>query len=441
MRNRYNILTMTIHCSIAGMSARSVEFPSPRDLPAETWLPMPKEQRDGIAICLSGGGFRAAVFHLGALRRLNELGLLANARTVSASSGGSVTAAVLAAHMTAVGSAWSRSGERLPNWDEGVTEPLKLLVGTNIRERAMVAQLCRVLRLRHGEALTTFFSTAITPLALADGPERPRFSFCSTDITYRRQWLCETGAGRVGDDVAGFAHPPPAGWTVARAVAASCSAPGVFPSIRAVIDRQIFRGGIPHLLGTDPCPVVELADGGAVDNLSVGPVWRNHEFLLVSDAAITLSPSPRRSWAWKFLRYPVALLEQATNARRQWLVSNLVNGALDGAYWSVAGRTTNDEVAPPDPSGRAAGYSRSLIDEVISQIRIDFDALSDPEFAVLENHGYLMTDFAIRQRMERLADPRDFKLAVPHPDWMDEARVRQALVDSGSFRLRGRSRR
>ena len=31
---------------------------------------------DGIGLCLSGGGFRAMLFHLGALFRLNELGLL-----------------------------------------------------------------------------------------------------------------------------------------------------------------------------------------------------------------------------------------------------------------------------------------------------------------------------------------------------------------------------
>ena len=31
---------------------------------------------DGIGLCLSGGGFRAALFHLGALIRLNQLGLL-----------------------------------------------------------------------------------------------------------------------------------------------------------------------------------------------------------------------------------------------------------------------------------------------------------------------------------------------------------------------------
>ena len=36
----------------------------------------PSSLAPGIALCLSGGGYRAMVFHLGALWRLNELGLL-----------------------------------------------------------------------------------------------------------------------------------------------------------------------------------------------------------------------------------------------------------------------------------------------------------------------------------------------------------------------------
>src|SRR5262245_31835308 len=50
----------------------------------------------GIALCLSGGGFRAALFHLGAIRRLDELGVLSRLETISSVSGGSILAAFLA---------------------------------------------------------------------------------------------------------------------------------------------------------------------------------------------------------------------------------------------------------------------------------------------------------------------------------------------------------
>jgi len=39
----------------------------------------PSSREEGIALCLSGGGFRASLFHLGALRRLHEVGILQRA--------------------------------------------------------------------------------------------------------------------------------------------------------------------------------------------------------------------------------------------------------------------------------------------------------------------------------------------------------------------------
>ena len=52
---------------------------------------------DGVGLCLSGGGFRAMLFHLGSLIRLNEVGLLPTLDRVSSVSGGSLAAGILAA--------------------------------------------------------------------------------------------------------------------------------------------------------------------------------------------------------------------------------------------------------------------------------------------------------------------------------------------------------
>ena len=48
------------------------------------------------ALCLSGGGYRAMVFHIGVLWRLYETGLLQNIKRISSVSGGSITAGQLA---------------------------------------------------------------------------------------------------------------------------------------------------------------------------------------------------------------------------------------------------------------------------------------------------------------------------------------------------------
>jgi len=50
----------------------------------------------GIGLCLSGGGFRAMLFHLGAFVRMNEMGLLPRLARVSSVSGGSIAAGALA---------------------------------------------------------------------------------------------------------------------------------------------------------------------------------------------------------------------------------------------------------------------------------------------------------------------------------------------------------
>src|SRR5271156_5301939 len=52
--------------------------------------------KDGIALCLSGGGYRAMLFHAGAIWRLNELGLLRKLNLISSVSGGSIASGALA---------------------------------------------------------------------------------------------------------------------------------------------------------------------------------------------------------------------------------------------------------------------------------------------------------------------------------------------------------
>ncbi|MFD1985430.1 patatin-like phospholipase family protein [Mesorhizobium newzealandense] len=51
---------------------------------------------DTIGLCLSGGGYRAMIYHVGALIRLNELGFLPRLGEIASVSGGSITAGVLA---------------------------------------------------------------------------------------------------------------------------------------------------------------------------------------------------------------------------------------------------------------------------------------------------------------------------------------------------------
>ena len=73
------------------------------------------------ALALSGGGFRATLFHCGGLMRLNELGLLSQLGRVASVSGGSIAAAKLAVEWNRM----TRQGNRFSDLDSRVIRPLR----------------------------------------------------------------------------------------------------------------------------------------------------------------------------------------------------------------------------------------------------------------------------------------------------------------------------
>jgi NTE family protein len=85
----------------------------------------------GIGLVLDGEGFRAALFHGGALRRLNELRCLPRLSRVSSVSGGSIVAGLL-------GVRWADLA--VANLDEQVIEPLRAFcerpIGHGLARRA-----------------------------------------------------------------------------------------------------------------------------------------------------------------------------------------------------------------------------------------------------------------------------------------------------------------
>ena len=65
------------------------------------------DQLPWVNLCLSGGGFRATLFHLGVVRLLLDAGLLAQVRHIHSVSGGSI----LAAHLVSRWPDYVKSGE------------------------------------------------------------------------------------------------------------------------------------------------------------------------------------------------------------------------------------------------------------------------------------------------------------------------------------------
>src|SRR5438874_12552048 len=94
-----------------------------------------KKPQESIGLCLSGGGYRAMVFHLGALWRLNELGYLPKLARISPVSGGSITAGVL-------GLKWQRlafDGQDVSGvFEQEIVQPIRTLASKTIDEGAIL---------------------------------------------------------------------------------------------------------------------------------------------------------------------------------------------------------------------------------------------------------------------------------------------------------------
>ena len=89
---------------------------------------------DGIALCLSGGGYRAMLFHLGALWRINEVGLLQRLARISSVSTGSIVAGLL-------GLKWQvlrfDSAGVAAGFDAEVVAPLRALDGGEVAHESV----------------------------------------------------------------------------------------------------------------------------------------------------------------------------------------------------------------------------------------------------------------------------------------------------------------
>src|SRR5205085_2854819 len=110
-------------------------FVSPvRRIPGDEAVDHPDE--DEVALCLSGGGYRAMLYHVGALWRLNELGLLPTLTRVSSVSGGSIAAGVLALAWKSL--AFDAATRVASNFLALVAGPLREMASTSVDAAAIV---------------------------------------------------------------------------------------------------------------------------------------------------------------------------------------------------------------------------------------------------------------------------------------------------------------
>jgi NTE family protein len=396
----------------------------------------PRAQRDGIALCLSGGGFRAALFHAGGIRRLNELGLLSQVRTVSSVSGGSIAAGFLAA-------VWPRltaDGRVFTNLEELYEWPLRTFCARNIRNWPLLwgrldpRNWPRLLSPTFSatDLLVAEYQRLVGTLRLADLPESPRFILCAANLQTGVNF--ELSARSMGDYVLGYGAPGE--FTLAEAIAASSSFPFTFPPLVRDVDVNDFKGGDLHALATGfrPAPRIALTDGGVYDNMGLEPAWKTHAVVLVSDGGTPFRILDRvRTWIVpRLLRSFQVVANQALAVRKRWLIAAYLRAVYRGAYWGLG--TDRDEYQAPG-AARPLGYSGPVLDR-LRVVRTDLDRFLPGEQAVLINHGWALAGAAMNRWAADLIAP-SVPERPPDPSLLDPDAALAALAQSDRFRLLG----
>lgn len=394
---------------------------------------LPDAHREGAALCLSGGGFRATLFHLGAIQRLNELGALSQIDTFVSVSGGSILNGLLAARWNDL-----RAEDGVfTNLVEAVVEPARRFCSRDLRTQVLLWDRVNPLNWRKlaGDtgSVTDLLRAAYAEIpgfgkSLGDLRPAARFLFCACNLETGANWEFELGPerARMGDYRVGYRRPGAV--TLAHAVAASSAFPLTFPPlVLGFDDPERFeggQGGIPE----DMAREIPLTDGGVYDNLGLEPVWKTSRLLLASDAGspFALRDNPGNGLVDRLRRSHDIIASQSGGVRKRWLVGNFKKAVLIGTYWGIA--TDFEDYPCRGPQG----YPAPLRD-MIRGIRTDLDAFTPGEIGCLENHGYSLADAAVRGWLADELTPRPAPFRWPSPDFAPErpGAVTDALADSG----------
>jgi NTE family protein len=356
---------------------------------------------DGIALCLSGGGYRAMLFHLGALWRLNELGYLPKLDRISSVSGGSITNGALAVN-------WNRldfdAAGVARGFGPALVEPVRGQAGKTVDLWAILFAI-----LLPG-TIGDWYSRALKRNLLGDAtlqdlPDRPRFIFNATNLQSAVLWRSSKPYMR--DYRVGEIKNPTI--EVARAVAASGAFPPLLSPVTLKPDPASWTPGSGmDLQQPGFTSKVMLTDGGVYDNLGLETAWKRYRTILISDGGghIGGKPDVKRDWLRQTLRVLNVIDSQVRALRKRQAIDGFQRGDRTGTYWGV--RTDIGDYGlsdalpcPPDKTHALAGVETRLkaMDRIVQERLI--------------NWGYAVCDAGMRRHVDpSLPAPAGF----PYPE-------------------------
>jgi NTE family protein len=341
---------------------------------------------DGIGLCLSGGGYRAMIYHAGALTRLNELGFLPRLQEVASVSGGSITAGMLAV-------AWHRlefdSAGYAANFADLVARPLLCFARIGIDVRAILTGLLPG-RSAADTIARAYDAHLFHGAGLQDIPDAPRFTFMATNLQTGSGW--RFAKAYAADYRVGRIDRPHL--ALSRVVAASSAFPPFLSPVRITFgDNQV-----KFISGADlhRAPFTEqavLSDGGVYDNMGLERIWKRCRTILVSNAGRTIPEvgRPTGKWIGQTLRTLNLVQQHSENSRKRILFGMSNAGQRNVAFWSIETPISAYGLAdaldvPPHHSAQAAA------------IRTRFNSFKPAEIDLLVNVGYAGADASLRAR-------------------------------------------
>jgi predicted acylesterase/phospholipase RssA len=379
-----------------------------------------------IALALSGGGFRAAIFHLGVIRRLEELGIMKDVDSISSVSGGSIIAAYYVCEMETRlrpidPSLWRDAVTRVTIF-ESIAEDFLKAVDHNLRTRALIfTPFFHPILFIKTLALRAFRVGARSELIqreydkwFYDGDTidqlpsvTPDKTHAEEQVLYGPRVILNTTSLLTGERVS-FSREPNSAMTemklsnknslpLSLVVGASSGVPVLFPPT--------------HILGDT------LVDGGVADNQGLEALLEHErskagtavgEVLLVSDASGQLEALNMisSSEAKVFGRVNDILQFQVRSKLVDLLVRWKGDGGL-GLYFGFVHLFLNLK-----DRGVAARLPSEMI-PAVARIRTDLDQFSLVEREALMYHGYTLIDAQIRQYCEPLTQAYPLSRAMP----------------------------
>jgi NTE family protein len=345
------------------------------------------------------------LFHVGALWRLNEAGLLRSLKRISSVSGGSITAAVLGLHWCKLG---FDHGPVAAEFAECVVKPIRRLAGKTIDRSSILGGVLLPGTTVADQVTNAYREYLFGDATLEDLPDDqagPRFVINATNVQSGALWRFMRPYMRdyrVGE-VAG--RKP----LLAQAVAASSAFPPVLSPVRLELEDSDFTPGSGLDLQRPPFTTdVVLTDGGVYDNLGLETAWKRYATVLVSNAGGKMQPEeePHGDWARHSMRILDLIDNQVRNLRKRQLMASYVRGDRQGAYWGI--RTDINDYGLADVLSCPRDRTLALAGVPTRLKRLD-PTLQER----LINWGYAVCDAAIRKHVDStLPRPQRF----PYPE-------------------------